>query len=342
MFMEKEKLKQKTAQEEEEESTAEDEGIPAELEENITSAIKTAKITNKKIKSHMKFVSARQNQLNSRYDSLIMAVTEREDEICKIVHNLCQNFRDIIEHDRKQMHTTYQEELQSAKESKWFLCTCYQKFKEILSSDNTPGQLVLMQLDATVAQIANEEFQVPKWSVPHLETVPRSQEDKFTIHSLIGNLMINRKRESTSQAPIPRTISATVESDDNSSYHTGREVDEQDSNSDSDPREEDLASLLETVAVREEEPKEEVEEEEEEERGEDEDVTEMTGHCHRRGLLGLRRRRKKNRKRVEIGCALLKEALLGQSFIAASIASPSTASGITCRRRSSVDLVTSS
>ena len=330
--MEKERLKDEAPQSEEEEP-AEEEGIPAELEENITTAIRAAKDTNKKIKSHMKLITSTQKLLDSKYDSLKLAVTERENEICKIVHNLCENYRDIIEHDRKQMNTAFQGELQSARESKWFLCTCYQKFKEILSSDNAPSQLVMLQLDATVAQIANEEFQVPDWGVPHLDTVQRSQEDKYTLHSLIGTLMINRKRECAPHSYLPGTISETEEADDNSIYHTGRETDDhEDSNSESDYREENLSSILEPAAEQE-------EEEEEEERG-NEVETVMTSHCHRRGLLHLRRKRRKKRKHVEIGCALLNQAFLGQNIIATSFASPTTASGIANRRRSSEDLDT--
>ena len=320
-FTENEKRKQQEMEDSAEE-TAEDLRMLAEIQANISTAITTAKSANKRIKDHVKRIQSKEQKLNSKYDNLIQAVTEREEEICKLVLTLGQSYKDIIKHDRKQMQLALQEEVQSAKESKWFLSNCYLKFKDILSSDQMPSQqgLIMLQLDAAVAQISRENFQIPEWRVPRLDMVPMSQEDKRTMHSIIGSLVIDRKTPSARKQSCGSLVVSKDEDDEGqSSYHSARE-DNPDSSSDiGDETEEDLPPELSQVEVGSEE--EQDDERDDEEEGE----TVLTEHCHRKGLLALRRKRKKIRKHIKIGCALLNQAVVaGISLVIPTAASKNT------------------
>ena len=309
-FTENEKRKQQEMEESAEE-TAEDLRMLAEIQENISTAITTAKAANKRIKNHVKRIKSKEQKLNSKYDNLIHAVKEREEEICKLVLRLGQSYRDIIEHDRKQMQLAYQEEVQSAKESKWFLSNCYHKFKDILSSEQMPNQqgLIMLQLDAAVAQISKENFLIPR-----LDMVPVSQEDKRTMHSMIGRLVIDRKAPSVGkQSCGSLVISEDEDEEGGSSYHSARENNTDSSSDIGDETEKDLPTELSQVG-------EGSEEEQDDERDdEEEDETVLTEHCHRKGLLALRRKRKKH---IKIGCALLNQTVVA----GISLAIPSTAS----------------
>ena len=305
--------------EESAEETAEDLRMLAEIQENISTAITTAKAANKRIKDHVKRIKSREQKLNSKYDNLIHAVKEREEEICKLVLRLGQSYRDIIEHDRKQMQLAFQEEVQSAKESKWFLSNCYHKFKDILSSEQMPNQqgLIMLQLDAAVAQISKENFQIPEWRVPRLDMVPVSQEDKRTMHSMIGRLVIDRKAPSVGkQSCGSLVISEDEDEEGDSSYHSARESNTDSSSDIGDETEQDLPTELSQVG-------EGSEEEQDDERdNEEEGETVLTEHYHRKLLLALRQRRKKIRKHIKIGCALLNQTVVA----GISLAIPSTAS----------------
>ena len=317
-FTENEKRKQQEMEERAEE-TAEDLRMLAEIQENISTAITTAKVANKRIKDHVKHIKSREQKLNSKYDNFIHAVKEREEEICKLVLRLGQSYRDIIEHDRKQMQLAFQEEVQGAKESKWFLSNCYHKFKDILSSEQMPNQqgLIMLQLDAAVAQISKENFQIPEWRVPRLDMVPVSQEDKRTVHSMIGRLVIDRKAPSVGkQSCGSLVISEDEDEEQDSRYHSARENNTDSSSDIGDETEQDLPTELFQVGGGSEE------EQDDDRDDEEEDETVLTEHCHRKGLLALRRKRKKIRKHIKIGCALLNQTVVA----GISLAIPSTAS----------------
>ena len=314
-FAENEKRKQQEM-EESAEGTAEDLRMLTEIQENVSTAIATAKAANKRIKDHTKRIKSRERKLNSKYDSLIHAVKEREEEICKLVARLGQSYRDIIEHDRKQMQLVFQEEVQSAKESKWFLSNCYHKFKDILFSERMPSQqgLVMLQLDAPVAQISKENFQIQEWRVPRLDMEPMSQKDKRTMHSLIGSLVIDRKTSANrKQSSGSSVISEDEEAD--SSYQSARENDTDGSSDVEDETEQELQTELSQIGVESEE------EQDDENDAEEEDETVLTEHSHRKGLSVLRRKRKKIRKQIKIGCALLNQTVVA----GISLAIPSAA-----------------
>ncbi len=260
----------------EEQAAAErDEAAAAEIAASIAEAVSTAKLKKRQIKRQMRRIASAEERFDTEYENLQRAICEREEEICSSVRKLCQNYKGILENERKQMHSTFQRELQSGSEAKWFLYNCYKKFNDVLADGETPNKLLVLQLDATVAQIANEHFEAPKWTLPTLET-DQTQADLATLKSLVGTLTLERREEPDAWA---------VEEPD------GAEDDEYDAGSDAD-----FVSLADISLA-------------DDAQGEGQDAeADASPLDDAHGLAALRLRRRKKRKYVVIGSALLQQA----------------------------------
>ncbi len=189
------------AQEKEEEENKEDDNALTEkMIEDFAKILRRTKGTNKRIKRYMSELRATEDNLDSDYINLLDIVNEREKELTSVIHSLCQNYRDIIENHRTQMHVRFYEDRKSARDSRQFLKRSFFTIKDILTGQaETPEKLSLMQLETTCSFISKEKFELPHWSMPRMDCIRRRQDDMYTIHGLIGTLSINNNEDSPSR-----------------------------------------------------------------------------------------------------------------------------------------------
>ncbi len=255
----------------------------------VDDAIETAKTARRRIKHHIEYTKAKENALGFEYDTLLNTIAKKEEEICGAVRKMCQAYRNIVENDKQKMHSVFQEELAGGQESKQFVSACYKLFKGILNSEHQASQLVLLELDATVAKIF--ACQVPHWTVPCLEVGEDTIKD--LLKSLIGDLVISKTQTVSHEDFVPPEAPGTEP-----------EIHESDDDNDDDENEaaQNLSTDLESTTLN--------NEEEWEEPVEETNRVSIVSldHCFRPGFLHFLKRRKKRKKHVAIGRELLRSA----------------------------------
>ncbi len=187
-------------QEDEEQKEEDPNPLTDKMIEDFAKILRRTKSTNKRIKRYMTELKATEDNLDSDYINLLDIVNEREKELTSVIHSLCQNYRDIIENHRTQMHVRFYEDRKSARDSRLFLKRSFFTIKDILTGQaEMPEKLPLMQLETTCSFISKEKFELPHWSMPRMDCIRRRQDDMYTIHGLIGTLSINNNEDSPSR-----------------------------------------------------------------------------------------------------------------------------------------------